>query len=252
MSKYFSLFNTEAQYQAAKDTLDYPNVSLIDTTGDLHYAKYTGKTIANAAFGDIILASVADNSLSYIAPSAYNLTDYPLASYKPIAVCIFPAASHSAHQTIFLSTQYANSDGSGARNYYVDDLNGDYNLNTVQYSDGTESAEALRNYTNLIYSTSVTSVALKDALANYDKTHYPLLTRAELYHTPGTSAGDWYAPSYYDMSYMYSDSNLTTTVMNSLTTISTVTDNVYLDGGDNLFLWLWLGSEYEDYAPNAY
>ncbi len=56
MSKYLTIFATESQYQAAKDNLDYPNVSLIDTTGDLHYVTYPGKEIADAAFGDIILA----------------------------------------------------------------------------------------------------------------------------------------------------------------------------------------------------
>lgn len=107
MSRYFSLFQTEAQYQAAKDTLDYPNVSLIDTTGDLHYATYTGKEVYDAPFGSILMAEVATNKLFYIEDSAdYNLTDYPFADYKPIAVCIYDKASNANNEAVFMSLQW--------------------------------------------------------------------------------------------------------------------------------------------------
>lgn len=103
MSKYLSVFQTESQYNAAADSLDYPHVSLIDTTGDLKYATYPGKDIANADFGDIIMADVATNKLFNIKDSEYNLTDYPLADYKPIAVCIYDKASNANNEAVFMA-----------------------------------------------------------------------------------------------------------------------------------------------------
>jgi len=97
MSKYLSVFQTESQYNAAAESLDYPHVSLIGTTGDLHYATYVGrKEVANAPFGSILMAEVATNELFYIEDSAeYNLTDYPFDDFKPIAFCIFDKASNA-------------------------------------------------------------------------------------------------------------------------------------------------------------
>lgn len=189
MSKHFSIFQTESQFNAAAATLDFPHVSLIDTTGELKYAVYNGKSIADADYGDIVIASVTDNSMINIKPSEYNLTEYPLANYKPIAVCIFPASAHSAGNAVFLSVQYSTETGSGARNYYEDDLNEDYDLISIPYNNSNVDTEAIRNYTDLIYSESATSLQIKNALSLFDKTDYPLFATADLYHTPGTSAG---------------------------------------------------------------
>lgn len=107
MSKHFSIFSTEAQYDAAKDSLDYPHVSLIDTTGDLHYCTYIGQKVIDAPFGSILMGEVSTDELFYIDNSEYNLTDYPLESYKPIAVCIYDRVSNANDQAVFLAVQWA-------------------------------------------------------------------------------------------------------------------------------------------------
>lgn len=107
MSKHFSIFATESQWQAAQDTLDYPNVTLIDTTGNLHYAVYRGKEVANAPFNSILMAEVATNKLFYIEDyTTYNLTDYPLADFKPIGVCIFPKELNNNNNAVFIGLKY--------------------------------------------------------------------------------------------------------------------------------------------------
>jgi hypothetical protein len=81
MSKYLTIFNTESQWQAAQDSLDYPNVSLIDTTGDLKYAVYPGKEIVNAYFGDILFYDVDGNTLLNLSDEEYNTTDFPTSKF---------------------------------------------------------------------------------------------------------------------------------------------------------------------------
>ena len=128
MSKHFSIFQTDSQYQAAKDNLDYPNVSLIDTTGDLHYAKYTGKEVVNAPFGSILMADVANNKLFYIEESAdYNLTDYPAAQFEPIGVCIRDKESDEGGRAVFISMKYMDYTHPDAGSY--DKVNAQYGFN---------------------------------------------------------------------------------------------------------------------------
>ena len=103
MSKHFSIYQTENQFIADADNLDYPHVSLIDTTGELKYATYPGKEVADAPFGSILMAEVATNKLFYIESAEYNLTDYPIADYKPIAVCIYDKASNANNEAVFMS-----------------------------------------------------------------------------------------------------------------------------------------------------
>lgn len=114
MSRYFSLFNTEAQYQAAKETLDYPNVSLIDTTGDLHYAKYIGKEVVDAPFGSILMVEIATNKLFYVENSDYNTTDYPVVDFEPIGVCIYDKESYGHDRAVFLSLKFVGDNLSGS------------------------------------------------------------------------------------------------------------------------------------------
>lgn len=206
MSKYFSLFQTESQYQTAKDTLDYPNVSLIDTTGDLHYATYPGQAVANAPFGSILMAEVATNKLFYLENSAdYNLTDFPFASYKPIAVCIYDKASNANNEAVFMSLQWMDYTalGSGKPSY----KNMSWGFNNVDLST---KVPGIRDTVSQHISSKVINAAMKplvtkdysgtsitDTYGDGESTAFCCCWR---YSTPGTSAGQWYLPSYYDMS----------------------------------------------------
>lgn len=205
MSKYFSIFQTEAQYQAAKDTLDYPNVSLIDTTGDLHYATYTGKEVADAPFGSILMAEVATNNLFYIADSAdYNLTDYPLESYKPIAVCIYDKASNANNESVFMSLQWMNYTVLGQGKPLYKGMS--WGFNNVDLSatvsgirdTGTNhiSSRVINSAMKPLVTKDYSGSSITDTYVNGESTAFCCCWR---YSTPGTSEGDWMLPSYYDM-----------------------------------------------------
>lgn len=205
MSKHFSLFRTEAQFTAAAETLEYPHVSLIDTTGDLHYSTYTGQEVANAPLGSILMAEVSTNKLFYIEDSAdYNLTDYPFADYKPIAVCIYDKASNANNEAVFMSVQWVDYTALGqgkpsskamSWGFYKVDLSakvsGIRDKGSQHISSRVINA-AMKNLVTKDYSgTSIT-----DTYGDGESTVFCTCWR---YSTPGTSEGDWYLPSYYDM-----------------------------------------------------
>ena len=205
MSKHFSLFQTEAQWQAAQDTLDYPNVSLIDTTGALHYATYTGKEVADAPFGSILMADVATNKLFYIEDSAdYNLTDYPFADYKPIAVCIYDKESNANNEAVFMSVQWVDYTALGQGK--PSNIKIAWGFNAVDMS--AKIAEIRDKGTNHISSRVINDAMKPLVTVDYSGTSIPnnsgdgespAFCCCWRYSTPGTSEGEWYLPSYYDM-----------------------------------------------------
>ena len=103
MSRYFSIFKDASAWDASKGNLDYPHVSLMDDTGDLKYAVYTGKSISDASFGDLLMVNLTNNKLSTIVYTDYNFNDYPWDTYKPIAICIFDKESNANNEAVFLS-----------------------------------------------------------------------------------------------------------------------------------------------------
>lgn len=205
MSKYLTLFSTESQWQAAQDTLDYPNVSLIDTTGDLHYTTYTGKEVVDAPFGSILMAEVATNKLFYILDSEYNLTDYPFADYKPIAVCIYDKASNANNEAVFMSVQWTDYTmlGQGKAGYKTMT----WGFKNVDLS---AKVSGIRDTGSQHISSRVINAAMKPLVTKdysgssitdtYDDGESTAFCTCWRYSTPGTSEGEWMLPSYYDIS----------------------------------------------------
>lgn len=233
MSKYLTIFNTEAQWQAAQDTLDYPNVSLIDTTGDLHYSTYTGKEVANAPFGSILMAEVATNKLFYISESEYNLTDYPIADFDPIGICIYDKASNPNNQAVFMSIKWM-SDYSG-------------NLQTNRKESITDEKTVVKSLSSdnltVLSNKNYNSIYLNNYILS-NNINLRMVISASLVYTNGTSAGDWYLPSDCDLNKYLSNFSELKTISNNLHTknsnLNFIVGNSYFyycryvkTGGDN-------------------
>lgn len=228
MSKYFSLFQTESQYQTAKYTLDYPNVSLIDTTGDLHYATYPGQEVADAPFGSILMAEVATNKLFYIENSSdYNLTDFPIASYKPIGVCIYDKASNANSETVFMSLQWMDYTTLGQGNPTYIKMTWGFNSVNLSASvtgirdTGTNhvSSRVINTAMKPLVTKDYSGSSITDTYGDGESTAFCTCWR---YSTPGTSAGDWYLPSYYDISkYQQNYSTINAVITNIKNTAGT-------------------------------
>lgn len=219
MSKHFSLFNTEAQYQAAKDNLNYPNVSLIDTTGDLHYATYKGAELINAAFGDILICELSSGKHFYVSPENYTDTDYKNSQYWPIGVCIYDKASNSENNAVFmLNIPYQNPNYMGymfcsgqykfAQSSFTDDdlVYTNYNNNVSSININTYFRNKLTETSpELLLETDTTSTAnqKKSTVVNYN---YPMIYAAMHMSEFGFTNGDLLVPSYHDVSKAFATS----------------------------------------------
>ena len=243
MSKYFSLFQTEAQYQEALTTLDYPNVSLIDSTGDLHYSVFNGKEVLDAPFGSILMAEESTGKMFYILPSEYTLDEYPLATFKPIAVCIFDKESNANDEAVFLSTQWMTYYQLGYGSPYMTSMTWGFNnillSSKVTGIDDTGTNhisskiinDAMKPWVTKDYSGS----SITDTYEDGESTSFCCCWR---FSTPGTSEGDWMLPSYYDLSKYKLDAS---TVNSAFQTIQNVASWGYLSQatGD-----IWSATEY--------
>lgn len=190
MSKHFSIFQTEAQFNAAAESLDYPHVSLIETTGELKYFKFEKKELYNAPLFSIVLADLNNNNnLFWLTKDDYNTTEYPAASYMPIAICIKTSAEANHKNAVFMSLYCAKKSSP----YY-------YELNTYT----NQEAFGLYNVNLTSYgwnSQSISSKTLNDGLKEYIKNNNVssnVLTACWNFALTGTEAGDWMLPSYYD------------------------------------------------------
>jgi hypothetical protein len=243
MSKHFSIFQTAAQWDAAKDSLDYPNVSLIDTTGDLHYCTYNGQEVANAPFGSIIMGEVSTDTLFYIDNSEYNLTDYPLESYKPIAVCIYDKASNANNQAVFMAVQWADYTALGTPKAKSKATRWGFSgVDLSQTVTGIRSQNSANHISSIGINNAMKELVTEDYSGtsisdNYGNGQSPAFCSCWRFKTVGTSEGDWYLPSYYDM-LKYKENN--STINNVLTNIKTVAGSNYLN---NVTDFIWISNE---------
>lgn len=244
MSKYFSLFNTEAQYEAAKDTLDYPNVSLIDTTGDLHYAKYIAPKVADAPFKNILMEDTT-GALFHINPDNYNLTDYPLESCVPIAVCIFDRESRNDGKAVFLSVRYMSPSTPETGSNVSTSL---YWGDNTKYSGvtGINQKTTTGVYTSKMINDGIRELVTVDWSGstipnNTNSGSYPVFEMCWRYHTLGTKAGDWMLPNYYDL-YKYK---------NNFSTIKSVFQKINTVAGSQYPVMAYFWYAYESSATQA-
>lgn len=243
MSKHFSIFQTETQFNTASTTLDYPHVSLIDTTGEVKFFhKFLGRDIIDADFGDVIMAEVTTNKLFNIKDSEYNLTDYPLESYKPIAVCIYDKASNGNNYAVFMAVQWADDTNLGIPNstkkpmfwgFYDVNLtiqDGRFGNNEAIVTNSKDINNIMKNLVNVDYSGSSYSGGTGDGSS-------AAFCSAWRFETVGTSAGDWILPTRYDLGKYKQNYSSINSILN---TIKTVAGTSYLNTVNDI---IWAAAE---------
>lgn len=183
-NKYLTSFNTLAEYEEA--SLELPNVSLIKSTGEIKYKNI----YAGAVLGDILMYDVANQKLVSTIGGEWNTTLYPIADYEPIAINIYPASQTSDGKGRWMSLKWlSNTSATGsASNVY---------LMWGNYGDNLTSTDQIlfngRENTNK-------ALALADGTSSNTQAAFPIFYAANIFHTNGTSAGDWYVPSYKELS----------------------------------------------------
>ena len=213
-NKYLTSFNTLAEYEAA--SLELPNVSLIKSTGEIKYKNI----YAGAVLGDILMYDVANQKLVSTIGGEWNSDIYPIAEYEPIAINIYPASQTSDGKGRWMSLKWlsnTSATGSATSVNFMWGNNGD-NLTSKDETlfNGRENTDK--------------ALALADGTSNNTQAAFPIFYAANIFHTNGTSAGDWYVPSYKELSLYqanYADINTKITAIKTASSaiVNTVNQN---------------------------
>lgn len=210
-NKYLTSFNTLAEYEAAN--LELPNVSLIKTTGEIKYKDI----YAGAVLGDILMYDVANQKLVSTIGAEWNTTIYPIAEYEPIAINIYPASETSDGKGRWMSLKWLSNTSATGSATSVNLLwgnNGD-NLTSKDQTlfNGRENTDK--------------ALALADGTSNNTQAAFPIFYAANIFHTNGTSAGDWYVPSYKELDlYQQNYADINTKITAIKTASSTIVNTV--------------------------
>lgn len=182
--KYLTSFNTLAEYEAA--SLELPNVSLIKSTGEIKYKN----VYAGAVLGDILMYDVANQKLVSTIGAEWNTTIYPIAEYEPIAINIYPVSQTSDGKGRWMSLKWlSNTSATGSAS----------NVNLMWGNNGDNLTSKDQTLFNGRENTNK-ALALADGTSGNTQAAFPIFYAANIFHTNGTSAGDWYVPSYKELS----------------------------------------------------
>lgn len=186
MSKnYLTSFNTLAEYQAATN-LDLPNVSLIKQDGSIKYKNI----YAGAVLGDILMWDNVNNKLVATMEGNWDATTYPISQYEPIAINVYPAGQTSDGKGRFMALKWASndSDTGSASNVSLYWGNNGSNLTSTDQTlfNGRENTDK--------------ALALADGTTANTQAAFAVFAAVNRFRTNGTNAGDWYVPSYKELS----------------------------------------------------
>lgn len=200
-NKYLTSFNTLAEYEAA--SLELPNVSLIKNTGEIKYKNI----YAGAVLGDILMYDVANQKLVSTIGGEWNATSYPIADYEPIAINIYPASQTSDGKGRWMALKWlSNTSATGSAS--------SVSLMWGNFGDNTSKDQTLFNGRE----NTDKALALADGTSSNTQAAFPIFYAANIFYTNGTSAGDWYVPSYKELSLYqanYADINTKITAINT-------------------------------------
>lgn len=183
-NKYLTSFNTLAEYEAA--SLELPNVSLIKSTVEIKYKNI----YAGAVLGDILMYDVANQKLVSTIGGEWSTDVYPIADYEPIAINIYPASQTSDRKGRWMSLKWLSNTSATGSASSVSLIWGNYGNNLISKDQTLFNG---RENTNK-------ALALADGTSGNTQAAFPIFYAANIFHTNGTSAGDWYVPSYKELS----------------------------------------------------
>ena len=216
MAKYLTEFNTYAEYQAA--TLNLPNVSLIKSTGKVYYKNI----FAGASLGDILMWDNVNNKLVTTIGGNWSAELFPISQYEPIAINVYPADQTSDGKSRWLSLKWVDKNSSS----------GSYNVKTYKWGLDSQTT-----------STDVTLFNGREntnSILNLQDINNEIFNAVNIFYTSGTQAGDWYLPSYKELSLFESNfeyintkiaaTNLSSTsgILWTSTTVDSNRDNAYI------------------------
>lgn len=214
MAKYLTEFNTYAEYSAA--TLNLPNVSLIKSTGKVYYKN----VFAGASLGDILMWDNVNNKLVTTIGGNWSNELFPIAQYEPIAINVYPADQASDGKSRYMALKWASntSDTGSASKVAIR-----WGNNSATAGDITSTDQTALNGR---YNTDK-ALELADGTTANTQAAFAAFAAVNRFRTNGTNQGDWYLPSYSELSLYqrnYADINAKITAIKNAS--NSIVDNV--------------------------
>lgn len=186
MSKnYLTSFNTLADYQAATN-LDLPNVSLIKADGSIKYKNI----FAGAVLGDILMWDSTNQKFVMTMEGNWDATTYPISQYEPIAINVYPANQTPDGKARFMALKWASN---------TSDTGSTSNVGLMWGNNGDNLTSKDQTLFNGRENTDK-ALALADGTTANTQAAFAAFAAVNRFYTNGTSAGDWYLPSYKELS----------------------------------------------------
>ena len=182
MANYLTSFNNYADYSGA--TLDLPNVSLIKADGSVYYKNL----FAGASLGDILMWDVVNQKLITTYGGNWDSTTYPIASYEPIAINVYPASQASDGKSRYMALKWASNTSATGSTIFKNLMWGPSSTTLGEITSTDQTALNGRANTNK-------AVAAMPGTSGDTQAEYPIFYAVNQFYTNGTQAGDWYVPS---------------------------------------------------------
>lgn len=232
MAKYLTEFNTYAEYQAA--TLSLPNVSLIKSTGKVYYKNI----FAGATLGDILMWDNVNSKLVTTIGGNWDATTYPISQYEPIAINIYPADQASDGKSRFMALKWASNTSDTGSTSNVNLMWGKNSITAGDITSTDQTALNGRENTNK-------ALVLADGTTANTQAAFAAFAAVNRFRTNGTSAGDWYVPSYAEL-LLYKDNyaNINAKIQAIKNASSSIVNIVNDDQ--------WTSTEYQSNASMSY
>ena len=209
MAKYLTEFNTYAEYSGA--TLSLPNVSLIKSTGEVYYKNI----FAGDTFGDVLMYDITNDKLVTTFGGIWDSTTYPIASYTPIAINVYPASQTPDGKNRYMAIRWASntsSTGSKECEYFKwgpNDFNPSTDTNAFNGRANQDAAELLMPGTT-----------------GNTQAEYAAFYACSIFAPTGTNAGDWFLPSKKEIDLYQQNYSI---INNIISAIKTAAGSSYID-----------------------
>lgn len=212
MAKYLTEFNTYAEYSGA--TLSLPNVSLIKTTGKVYYKNiFAGDTL-----GDVLMYDIANDKLVASLGGQWDATTYPISSYTPIAINVYPASQTPDGKNRYMAVRWAATNDSTGKANSGTNPKTYYGPNDFVPSGDDNSFNGRANQD--------AAEDLMPGTTGGTQSEYGAFQACSIFAPPGTQAGDWYLPAIKELS-LYSANY--STINGIITAIKTAAGSSYID-----------------------
>lgn len=209
MAKYLTEFDTYAQYSGA--TLSLPNVSLIKNTGEVYYKNI----FAGDTFGDVLMYDIANDKLVTSIGGNWSAEAFPIASYTPIAINVYPASQTPDGKNRYMSVRWLKSGSTTGGNEGT----------WFKWGPNDFITSTDQNAFNGRANQDVAESVMPGTTGN-TQAEYAAFYACSIFAPNGTQAGDWYLPSYKELSLYKTNYS---TINNIITAIKTAAGRSYIE-----------------------